>query len=111
MTFDPTKPAICRNGRPARVICTDRKGPGGPIVALVSNPEGHEVAKGFMADGTCVFDPSDFDLINVHEKVTRWVYWNRKSETFDLLAIPPNKETLGPLDTYYPIEIEVGRKE
>lgn len=43
MAFDPTKPVRTRDGRPARIICTDREGNGSrtggnfPVIALVKD--------------------------------------------------------------------------
>jgi hypothetical protein len=54
MRFDPTKPVRTRDGRPARIITTERKCPMGQnIVALVSamHPYAEEIAV-FTSDGT-----------------------------------------------------------
>lgn len=74
--FDPTKPVQTRDGRAARIICTDRsyRGFSGSIVALVtSEPEGVELPHIFQSNGEvwgCV--PHD-DLINVPEEHTVWL--------------------------------------
>lgn len=76
MTFDPTKPVQTRDGRKARIICTDAPGLH-PLVALVSNcvaPEEGEPNTVFRykADGkgaplNCA---THLDLINIPEKHT-----------------------------------------
>jgi len=71
MTFDPSKPVQTRDGRKARIICTDRKHPDGPIVALIEYPEssphaGDETYRSYYADGRyypSVESPTD--LVNV----------------------------------------------
>lgn len=75
MTFDPTKPVQTRDGRPTRILCTDRKHPDYPIVALVTWENGQETTQTFRADGSflgCAHDPAH-DLVNVHERVSRWM--------------------------------------
>lgn len=43
--FDPTKPVRTRDGRPARIICTDRKALGAaPIAALVMGVSGEDLS-------------------------------------------------------------------
>ena len=39
--FDPLKPVQTRDGRKARIICTDRKMDGFPILALIPSHSGH----------------------------------------------------------------------
>lgn len=70
-TFDPTKPVQTRDGRPARIICTDRKGEF-PIVALLDYDEVD--ARAFAANGTVWGDGPDHknDLINIPTKVTKY---------------------------------------
>lgn len=74
MKLDITKPVRTRDGRPVRVLCTDKKG-NFPIVALITdgneketvctyNTEGHYYSSG----GVC-----DADLVNVPERVERWL--------------------------------------
>ena len=69
MTFDPTKPVQTRDGRKARILCTDAKG-GQPIVALVTtfDNEAEHVVR-FRSDGGCYSRGADpvHDLINVPE--------------------------------------------
>lgn len=73
-TFDPTKPCTTRNGRPARIVCTDRKLHGGPIVALYIDESGGEQIASYTPDGNlwCRNDRR-YDLINIPEKIEGWV--------------------------------------
>lgn len=66
MSLDLTKPVQLSDGRPARVICTDRKGPR-PVLVLASfSPEGGE-------EGVWAFDlegkgyTDKLQLVNVPE--------------------------------------------
>ena len=73
--FDPTKPVQTRDGRKARIICTDRKSTVYPLVGLILNGEteyltewdlnGKHRSNGF-------FDSVN-DLINIPERTSRWV--------------------------------------
>ncbi len=67
MTFDPTKPIQTRDGRPARILCTDARGHL-PIVALVGTPHGPEYVQRYTVLG-CEYRnvPLPHDLINVPE--------------------------------------------
>lgn len=109
--FDPTKPVETRDGRKARVLCTDAKQDGlGPILALVSQDDGFESPMFFFADGK--FDASraecGVDLVNapVREEVpgaVRFVDSNGNARKFhvtvhltnnQLVSIEPGKEAL-----------------
>lgn len=80
MAFDPTKPVQTRDGRPARIICTDRNHVDGSIVALVkavTGPhKGEEVLMQYYEDGSYIRGNRtwDADLINVPE--VRYEYQN-----------------------------------
>lgn len=71
--FDPTKPVQLRDGRPARILCTDTKGLR-PILALhlidglVECPMKH-YRNGQVGDSQC-----GVDLVNVPVKKWKWVY-------------------------------------
>jgi hypothetical protein len=81
--FDPTKPVQTRDGRKARILCTDLK-TDQPIVAAVTNRCGEEFAHRFSISGH--FYPSqtvaDIDLINIPEE-PKWRAWNKFSELPD----------------------------
>ena len=72
-TFDPTKPVRTRDGRPARIVCTDRAG-AKSLVSMVMEPDGYELIFTHYADGAAECGgESDYDLINIPERHVRWV--------------------------------------
>ncbi len=73
MTFDPTKPVKTRDGRKARIICTDANNHQ-PIVALITESNGHEYNRNYTKDGFYFIGigKSDSDLINIPERRIRW---------------------------------------
>lgn len=96
MTFDPTKPVQTRDGRKARILCTDRIHVDGTIVALIGYPkdsahEGQERILSYYSDG--LYKPptyrerfplkaeDDNDLVNVPVKTSTWqpIYSSRIS--------------------------------
>ena len=74
--FDPTKPVQTRDGRPARIICTDRKTrdlPDHSIVALIYY-NGGESAMFFRPDGrSSSVGEQGSDLVNVPERKSKFV--------------------------------------
>lgn len=76
MTFDPTKPVQTRDGRKARIICTDAKNKLYPVVALILWPDGEEEIETYTLEGrSCVGHERDRinDLINVPETKSWWM--------------------------------------
>jgi hypothetical protein len=75
--FDPTKPVQTRDGRKARIVCTDSRASDMPIIALaeMGGWAPHlEYAFGCYADGRVSKDrDDDLDLVNIPEKVTGYV--------------------------------------
>lgn len=81
MDFDPTKPCRTRNGGPARIVCTDRKQSGYPILACIGRFD--ETIVSYTAEGTCGLYQSSsgehenmkgvFDLVNIPEKHKGWI--------------------------------------
>ncbi len=79
--LDLTKPVQTRDGRKARIICTDRLHGVEPIVALVTEQDGVEYAADYRTNGRFLnFSESDWDLINVPERLTGYanIYPNRE---------------------------------
>lgn len=74
MSFDPHKPCTTRDGRPARIICTDAKCPcDNPIVALITEG-GKEFPQYFYATGRVRAEgENSLDLVNIPEKIEGWV--------------------------------------
>lgn len=84
MAFDPTKPVQCRNGQPARIIATDRKDTGLPIVALYQANSGCEgvgfySSKGFWS-GT---GGHALDLVNIPDVKIGWYNWAPEHQRFE----------------------------
>lgn len=78
--FDPTRPVQTRDSRRARIICTDMKGQG-PIVALVTNENGGEIAYLFTAHGRFIsggyyHGPDGLDLINIPARIHQEAWAN-----------------------------------
>lgn len=77
MSFDPSKPVQTRDGRAARILCTDRKDSRFPIIALVTYANGSETPSYYTKNGG-YNDPicnkhSPGDLINIPEKHVRYM--------------------------------------
>lgn len=70
----PERKVVTRDGRPVRIICTDRKG-ATPIIALVHNADdGQEIGYAFYPDGKYFIDKDDeFDLFFAPEKHEGWI--------------------------------------
>lgn len=73
--FDPTKPVQTRDGRKARILCTDMKNDTYPIGAAVMQGEGREVIRTYTADGheRANVRDNDEDLVNVPEETVEWL--------------------------------------
>lgn len=123
MTFDLKKPVQTRDGRKARIICTDRDYIDGPIVALVTTPtpghEGKELLVTCRSDGsyfrTTIESP--LDLVNIVSKISTWqpVYHSgdyavslSTKESARLYAVGLGKRSLGFLRRDYEDGIFVG---
>lgn len=73
---DLTKPVQTRDGRAARILCTDRKHLDCPVVALVL-VDGSELVRSFYPDGRYLGGgANDNDLVNVPPKVVSEAYRN-----------------------------------
>lgn len=72
--FDPTKPVQTRNGKTARIVCTDAEAPY-TIVALIEGHSGD--AFRYTTEGNLLMSsPGSMDLINVPAKFTRELWVN-----------------------------------
>lgn len=69
--FDPTKPVQTKDGRPARIICTDMKRSAYPIVALVNEGKEERISSFRVDGGSGIF--RDSDLVNIPEEKTGWI--------------------------------------
>ena len=83
---DPSRKLVTRDGRNARIICTDRRDLNFPIIALIENISGGgEKACSYTKDGRHYTDCSDiFDLFFAPENHEGWinVYRNNDSHTY-----------------------------
>ena len=73
---NPSKKIVTKDGRSVRIIRTDRKGEGQPIVALVETPDRDaEYVGTYREDGRWSTSgcASDLDLFFVTEKHEKWV--------------------------------------
>jgi len=74
MSFDLTKPVQTRCGLPAEIIRDNLCG-GGPILAIVEQPDG-TYAHRYLASGRRVSGPPELDLVNIPLEEDREVYLN-----------------------------------
>jgi hypothetical protein len=58
------KPIVCRDGTPARIICSDLIG-GSPLVVALEIIKGKEFVSVYNITGKYAKDDHHFDLINV----------------------------------------------
>lgn len=73
---DWTKPVRTRDGRAARVLCTDANRDY-PVIALIDEGKGERLEQ-YCADGSFLANrdgPTESDLVNARERVTYFVNW------------------------------------
>ena len=90
---NPSRKVITRDGRPARIICTNTKGKY-PVVALVETDD-REITYDFNAEGKYLDgDEDDRDLFFVSEKREGWVniYRNGEGNIITSLRVYDKKE-------------------
>ena len=86
---NPSRKVVTRDGRNARIICTDRRDLNYPIIALIETGSGgEEMAYSHTKDGRHCANCSDiFDLFFAPEKHEGWVNlykWLGKEYTYHL---------------------------
>ena len=70
---NPNRKVVTRDGRPVRIICTDRKG-ATPIIALVNDGLSEELGHAFYSDGKIFSDEdNELDLFFAPEKHEGWI--------------------------------------
>ena len=83
---NPSRKVVTRDGRNARIICTDMRDLNFPIIALIeTRPGGEEMTYSYTKDGRyCNTCPNIFDLFFAPEKHEGWinVYRNNDSHTY-----------------------------
>ena len=73
---NPLREVVTRDGRPVRIICTDRKG-ATPIIALVNDGLSEELGHAFYSDGKIFSDEdNELDLFFAPEKHEGWIIIN-----------------------------------
>jgi hypothetical protein len=107
--FDPTKPVQTRNGKSARIICTDRKGLF-PILALVVDSNKIEKAFAYNKKGElCGCPGSVFNLINILNRTSKFrnIWSSVSAQAFayntmkEALSMKGPSERLGVLELKY----------
>ena len=80
---NPSRKVVTRDGREARIICTDRRDLNFPIIALIENISGGgEKVCSYTKDGRHYTDcPDIFDLFFAPEKHEGWINVYRNSDT------------------------------
>ena len=93
---NPSRRIVTRDGRNARIICTDKKGFEYPIVALIENKlEGFEGVLYYTKDGEYTANKSsDKDLFFAPEKHEGWIniYRSEYDDYYKGKAIYSSKE-------------------
>ena len=82
---NPSRKVVTRDGREARIICTDMKSTTYPVVALIENGSGYEQIFTFSKNGEyAVNESSRSDLFFAPETHEGWinVYRNNDSHTY-----------------------------
>ena len=93
---NPSRKVVTRDGRNARIICTDRRDLNFPIIALIENISGGgEKACSYTKDGRHYTDCSDiFDLFFAPETHEGWIniYKNEDEDYYKGMVIFSSKE-------------------
>ena len=92
---NPSRKVVTRDGRKARIICTDMKSTTYPVVALIENGSDYEQLTTFSKNGEyAVNESSRSDLFFAPEKHEGWVnvYRNSDSEHTYAGAVYDSKE-------------------
>ena len=90
---NPSRKVVTRDGRRARIICTDRRNLNYPIIALIETRSGEEMAYSHTKDGKHCTDCTDiFDLFFAPEKHTGWINISREEYGYEGGLIYDSKE-------------------
>lgn len=91
---NPSRKVVTRDGREARIICTDRRDLNFPIIALIETiPGGGEVTYSYTENGTYYKTGStNYDLIFAPEKHEGWVNILREEYGYEGGLIYDSKE-------------------
>lgn len=92
---NPSRKLVTRDGRKARIICTDRIDLNFPIIALIENISGGgEKACSYTKDGRHYTDcPDIFDLFFAPERHEGWInIYKSKYDGYELSQVYQRKE-------------------
>ena len=92
---NPSRKVVTRDGRNARIICTDMKSTTYPVVALIENGSGYEQLYTFSKNGEyAVNESSRSDLFFAPEKHEGWIniYRNDDEDYYKGKIIYSSKE-------------------
>ena len=92
---NPSRKVVTRDGREARIICTDRRDLNFPIIALIeTRPRGGEVTYSYTEDGTYYKTGStNYDLIFAPEKHEGWAnIYKSNYDGYELSQVYQRKE-------------------
>lgn len=104
--LDLSKPVQTRDGKPVRILCTDRKY-SSPIVGLVPLNNNIEEVRSWNAFGRYFPNssrPHSLDLVNAPEKISGWVnvYENKRTGLCRMRDLHLTKEhAIACRDTYH----------
>ena len=89
---NPERKVVTRDGRPVRIICTDRKG-ATPIIALVNDGLSEELGHAFYSDGKIFSDEdNELDLFFAPTKYTDYINLYRDESVYFLGAVYTSEE-------------------
>lgn len=105
---NPNRKVVTRDGHPARIICTDRKGSNQPILALVQvRADPIEVALTFGTDGTYdIGRESCYDLFFATDKPKVERFDPNTLQPFDKVLVRTNHKGFWSCDLYSHINYE-----
>ena len=80
---NPSRRVVTRDGRRARIVCTDKRELNYPVIALIeTRPGGEEVTCSYTKDGRhCTACSDIFDLFFAPEKGEGWINVYRNSDS------------------------------
>ena len=96
---NPSRKVVTREGKSARIVCTDAKGKY-PVIALITTEENFEIAHHFKEDGTYIDGAVNLsDLFFTTEKKEGWVsvYRNARGNIFFSSTYRTKEEALDEL--------------
>ena len=108
---NPSRKVVTRDGRPVRILCTDRKSYNEEIVGLVMNDNGMESVLTWIQQGKVFFNSdTPNDLFFAPEKQTGWINVFRDKDASVGTGIFNSKEEaeeIGKFSTNYVTTIKI----